>query len=97
MKRRFFRSDLASCSAGRPRTFNTLLLSEDLEIPSDEAFATVQPSKGTSKVYSRGLSFFEGLDSPRSFGSAAFFFSLYVCWEKRIFTRFLFVDFLYNK
>lgn len=77
MKRRFFRSDLASYSAGRPRTFNTLLLSEDLEIPSNEAFATVQPSKGTSKVYSRfsqGLSFFEGLDSPRSFGSAAFFY-----------------------
>ena len=65
-------------SARRLRTFNTLLLPEDLEIPSDEAFATFQPSKGTSKVYSRfsqGLSFFEGLDSPRSFGSAAFFYA----------------------
>lgn len=71
------RLDFSTPSARRLRTFNTLLLPEDLEIPSDEAFATFQPSKGTSKVYSRfsqGLSFFEGLDSPRSFGSAALFF-----------------------
>lgn len=54
------RLDFSTPSARRLRTFNTLLLPEDLEIPSDEAFATFQPSKGTSKVYSRfsqGLSF----------------------------------------
>ena len=76
MTGRMLRLDFSTPSARRLRTFNTLLLPEDLEIPSDEAFATFQPSKGTSKVYSRfsqGLSFFEGLDSPRSFGSAAFF------------------------
>ena len=32
---------------------NTLLPSEELEISFDEAFATVQPSKGNSKVRSR--------------------------------------------